>query len=143
MLLLIRKAYNIIILYLRCHLLIPIRIPIHFIRFYCHRGQCVLILEGVQAWRLLVIFWIWRFFVDFSLKYHRNVNIKKCDKSGCTPSKGQLISKCLFGIFKSPKKNEWKNSTLLHTMVPQVELFSFVFWENCRHKKDISKLTDL
>ena len=29
------------------------------------------------------------------------------------------------------------------TMVPQVELFSFVFWENWRHQKDISKLTDL
>ena len=28
-------------------------------------------------------------------------------------------------------------------MVPQVELFSFVFWENWRHQKDISKLTDL
>ena len=29
------------------------------------------------------------------------------------------------------------------TMVPQVELFSSVFWENWRHKKVISKLTDL
>ena len=56
--------------------------------------------------------------------------------------KGQLISKCLFGIFNSPK-NEWKRSTLLSTMVPQVELFSFVFWENWRHQKVISKLTDL
>ena len=28
-------------------------------------------------------------------------------------------------------------------MVPQVELFSFVFGENWRHQKDISKLTDL
>ena len=27
--------------------------------------------------------------------------------------------------------------------VPQDELFSFVFWENRRHQKDISKLTDL
>ena len=29
------------------------------------------------------------------------------------------------------------------TMVPQVELFSFVFLENLRHQRDISKLTDL
>ena len=28
-------------------------------------------------------------------------------------------------------------------MVPQVELFSFVFWENWGHLQDISKLTDL
>ena len=27
-------------------------------------------------------------------------------------------------------------------MVTQVELFSFIFWENWRHQKDISKLTD-
>ena len=35
--------------------------------------------------------------------------------------KGQLISKCLFGIFNSPKKRTKKfNFT---TMVPQVDLF--------------------
>ena len=28
-------------------------------------------------------------------------------------------------------------------MIPQVELFSFVFWKNSKHQKDISKLTDL
>ena len=55
--------------------------------------------------------------------------------------KGQLISKCLSCIFNSPKKQMKKfNFT---TMVPQIELFSFVFWENWRHQKDISKLTDL
>ena len=55
--------------------------------------------------------------------------------------KDQLISKCLFGIFNSPKKQTKKFD--FTTMVPQVELFSFVFWENWRHQKDISKLTDL
>ena len=45
-----------------------------------------------------------------------------------TSSKGQLISKGLFGIFNSPKKLTKKiNFT---TMVSQVELFLFVFWEN-------------
>ena len=29
------------------------------------------------------------------------------------------------------------------TMIPQVDLFSFVFWEKQKTKKDISKLTDL
>ena len=39
--------------------------------------------------------------------------------------KGQLISKGLFGIFYSPKKQRKKfNFT---TMIPEVELFSFVF----------------
>jgi hypothetical protein len=39
--------------------------------------------------------------------------------------KGQLISKCLFGIINSPKKRTKKLD--FTTMVPQVELFSFVF----------------
>ena len=43
-------------------------------------------------------------------------------------TKGQLILKCLFGIFNSPKKGTEKFD--FTTMVPQVELFSLVFWEN-------------
>ena len=39
--------------------------------------------------------------------------------------KGQLISKCPFGIFNSPKKRTKKFS--FTTMVTQVKLFSFVF----------------
>ena len=46
----------------------------------------------------------------------------------CIICKGQLISKCLFGIFKSPKKRTKKFD--FTTMVPQVELFLCVFWEN-------------
>ena len=42
--------------------------------------------------------------------------------------KGQLISKCLFGIFNSAKKRT--ENFDFTTMVPQVELFSFVFWKN-------------
>ena len=42
--------------------------------------------------------------------------------------KGQLISKCHFGIFNSPKKRTKKFD--FTTIVPHVELFSFVFWEN-------------
>ena len=44
-------------------------------------------------------------------------------------SKGQLISKCLYcAIFNSPKKQ--MKIFDFTTMVPQVQLFSFVFWEN-------------
>ena len=56
-------------------------------------------------------------------------------------SKGPLISKCHFGIFNSSKK--WTNILNLTTIVAQVELFSFFFFKNWRHKKDIWKLTDL
>ena len=54
-----------------------------------------------------------------------------------SPAKGQLISKCLFGIFNSSKKIR------SNYYVAQVELFSIVFWKKSRHQKDISKLTDL
>ena len=56
-------------------------------------------------------------------------------------AKGQLISECLFGIFNSPKKRIKK--FIFTIMVPKVKLFSFVFGENWRHRKDISKLTEL
>ena len=52
--------------------------------------------------------------------------------------KGQLISKCLLGIFKMKKK-----SIYISTMVTEVELFLFVFWKNWRQQKDISKLTEI
>ena len=55
--------------------------------------------------------------------------------------KGQLISKCLFGIFNSSRKKPTKFD--FTTMVLQVKMFLFVFWENLKHQNDISKLTDL
>ena len=47
--------------------------------------------------------------------------------------KGQLTSKCLFGIFNSPKKRTKKFD--FTTKVPQVKLFSFVFWEELKTPK--------
>ena len=56
--------------------------------------------------------------------------------------KGQLISKGLFGILNSPKKRTKKFE--FTTMIPQVDLFSFLFLEEIKDtKKNISKLTDL
>ena len=55
--------------------------------------------------------------------------------------KGQLISKCFFGIFNSSKKRTKKFD--LTTLIPQVELFLFVFGRIQNTKKDIWKLTDL
>ena len=54
-------------------------------------------------------------------------------------SKGQLISKChVFLVSSILPKNEHKKINFT-TMVPQVELFSFIFW----HQKDILTLSDL
>ena len=55
--------------------------------------------------------------------------------------KGQLISEEHFSILNPPKKRTKKIDFTI--MIPQVELFSFVFWEDWRHQKDFSNLTDL
>ena len=47
--------------------------------------------------------------------------------------KGQLISKGLFGILNSSKKRTKKFD--FTTMIPQVDLFSFVFWKNLKTPK--------
>ena len=52
-------------------------------------------------------------------------------------TKGQLISKCLFYVFNSPKKTNEKI-----WLYCQYHLFTF-FGKIWRHEKDISKLTDL
>ena len=46
-------------------------------------------------------------------------------------SKGQLISKGLFGILNSSKK--WTKKLCI--MIPQVDLFLFIIWNNWRHTK--------
>jgi hypothetical protein len=48
-------------------------------------------------------------------------------------TKGQLISKCLFGVFTSPKKQTKKFD--FTAMVPQVELFLFVFLGELKTQK--------
>ena len=56
-------------------------------------------------------------------------------------SEGQLISKGLFDILNSSKKRRKKfNFT---AMIPQVDLFLFIFLKKLKTPKDISKLTDL
>ena len=55
--------------------------------------------------------------------------------------KGQLISKCLLGVFNTPEKLKKKFD--FTTMVPQVDLFSFVFWRKSKTPKTISKLSGL
>ena len=47
--------------------------------------------------------------------------------------KGQLISNGLLGIFNSSKSEKNKKKIILTVcipMIPQVDLFSFVFWMN-------------
>ena len=47
--------------------------------------------------------------------------------------KGQLISKGLFGILNSSKKQMKKFN--FATMIPQVDLFLFVFWKKWKTPK--------
>ena len=49
----------------------------------------------------------------------------------------------LHGFFQAQKNHVKGGVPVLWSMVPQVQLFSFVFWKNWRHQKDILKLTDL
>ena len=57
-------------------------------------------------------------------------------------TKGQLILKGYFGFFNSPKK---RTQYFCPSRLRQQFEFSslYIFWENCRHQKDTSKLTDL
>ena len=48
-------------------------------------------------------------------------------------SKGKLISKELFGILNSPKK--WTEKIDFTTMIPQFDLFLFIFWEKLKTPK--------
>ena len=67
---------------------------------------------------------------------------KNCIEMLCDDcSKGELISKCIFGVFNSSNIRTKKFD--LTTMIPYVELFPFIFLKNSKHQKDISKLTDL
>ena len=47
--------------------------------------------------------------------------------------KGQLISKGLFGILNSLKKRAKKID--FTTVIPQVDLFSFIFWKKLKTAK--------
>ena len=55
----------------------------------------------------------------------------------------QLISKELFGIYPQFFQKTNAKKFDLTTMIPQVDLFSFVFGGIWRYQEDISKLTDL
>ena len=57
------------------------------------------------------------------------------------PPKGQTKSKWFFQANVSSKKRT--NEFDFTTMIPKVDLFSFVFLEKIEDTKDISKLTDL
>ena len=54
--------------------------------------------------------------------------------------KGQVISKCIFGIFSSSKK--WRKIGLIYYGTSS-RIDFLHFWEDWKHQKDIPKLTDL
>ena len=67
------------------------------------------------------------------VKDYVNLIINCLNHTNLTIAKGQLISKGPFGILNSPKKRTKKFD--FTTMIPQVDLFSFVFWEKLKTPK--------
>ena len=59
---------------------------------------------------------------------HPKANFKEAS------TKGQLVSKCFLGSSISSKK--WTNEFDFTTMIPQVDLFSFVFWRKSTTQKN-------
>ena len=55
--------------------------------------------------------------------------------------KGQIISKANYGILNSSKKQT--NKFDFTAMIPEVDLFSFVFWRKLKTPKRYFELTDL
>ena len=50
-----------------------------------------------------------------------------------------LVSKCLFGVFNSSKK--WTNKFSFTTMLPHVDLFSFIVWNELKTPKRHFEIT--
>ena len=101
-----------------------------FTRFFCDSRKNI---EYTERNSILLL---WSRWVTQTVMFTKGQEILKRDVWSWSThvwSKGQLISKCLFGIFNSPKKRP-KNFDFT-TIVLKVELFSFVFWENWRHQK--------
>ena len=74
-------------------------------------------------------------------KYVRRIR-SSSDKLALKPSiKSQLFSKWFMGSSISSKKRT--NEFNLTIMIPQVDLFSFVFWRKSTTPETISKLSDL
>ena len=70
---------------------------------------------------------------DKTQNISRNITVNFKRSKFVQVSKGQLISKGLFGILNSPTNRTKKFDCT--TMIPQVDLFSFVFWEKLKTPK--------
>ena len=95
--------------------------------FQCHSSS-----DGGSRWNLLIA----RFFPVFTTISWSITMISWGPLSYQT--KGQVISKSIFVIFNSPKKQPKKFD--FTTMAPQVELFSFVFWRRFKTPKRHSEI---
>ena len=58
--------------------------------------------------------------------------------NGPTKAKGHSISKYLFGVLNSSKNQAKQFDLTILRVIPQVELFSFVFWKNSKHQKGLT-----
>ena len=75
-------------------------------------------------------------FLSWFFETTKNTKLSLFDVCGVLPTKvfkGQLISKCLLGIFNSSKKRT--NEFYFTTIKPQIDLFSFLFWRKLKAPK--------
>ena len=91
-----------------------------YVLFYCHLLN-LLLLVSYQSFPL-------------------EIQIRISNFEWTLDTKGGLVSICLWYLQFFEKRMKKIDFT---TKVPQVELFSFIFWDNWGRQKDISKLTDL
>ena len=108
------------------------------------RGWWFAVTFSLQSWWLGIGFCVLIFLsilTDFLSQEKLTKQFAKIQFLKLTKTIGQLISKRFWGTSISSKKRT--NKFDFTTMIPQVDLFSFVFWKNWRLQKTISKLTDL
>ena len=94
------------------------------------------------TWKLMVRFRsIFEFHTGHPNERTTLTTDQKCSLIFFIPPKGQLISKgVLMSLISSKKRMKEFDFT---TMIPQIDLFSFVFCRTSKTSKPLSKVTDL
>ena len=75
---------------------------------------------------------------SFLLYWKESISKQRVQPSKPLPSKGQLIMKWF--IFSSITSKKWTSEFDFTTMMPQVDLFSFVFWRKSTTPKNHFKI---
>ena len=79
---------------------------------------------------------------QFDLRYHKALFTDRCRWQNFRPSLLRLVDRLYIVIHKTQKTRTKVLVNANSTLVVKLN-FSFIFWENWRYPKDISKLIDL